>query len=161
MSDPGVRRGTKEPNSTIPTIRTTSSGDSRAHWISGASAAAVAILLMLPTPPGALPLAGAWSFLPPLDKVVHFVLFFAAAWPWWRSFRALGLVRPGLARVATVSFATAYAGLLELAQGALTTTRTAEWGDLLAGALGAAVGVVTLGAARSARRASTRAGGHS
>lgn len=133
----------------------------RAHAVAIAFAGGIALLLLAPFPAGPGPLFPGFTFALPLDKVVHFVLFFAAAWPWWRSFRALGLVRPGFAAVATVSFATAYAGLLELAQGALTTTRTAEWGDLLAGALGAAVGVATLGAARSARRASTRAGGHS
>jgi hypothetical protein len=105
-----------------------------------AASAGLAALLLAPIPAGApMELAG-WLGGPavPLDKIAHFVLFLAVAWPWYRALSDLGVRRPGLAVIAG---GTTYAAQLELLQAAITATRSAEWGDILAGALGAVASV--------------------
>lgn len=105
----------------------------RDHALSLAVTTAIALALLVPLPPPeALP--GAWS-VPQLDKLVHGLLFLAAARCWRRSLARLGVARPGLWCLVA---AAAYAGLLELAQG-LWTSRTPELADLAAGVLGALV----------------------
>ena len=120
-------------------------GEARPHALSLSLAAAIALVLLLPWPefvPVRWLFPEGWTFaLPfdlPLDKAGHFLLFLAAARPWRRSFRALDWRHAGLA---TIAAAALYGGLLELGQGALTTTRSAEILDALAGALGAAASV--------------------
>ncbi len=105
----------------------------RDHALSLAVTLAIAIALLAPLPPPES-LPGAWS-VPEVDKLVHGLLFLAAAHCWRRSLARLGVARPALASLAA---AAAYAGLLELAQG-LWTSRTPELADLLAGVLGALV----------------------
>ena len=118
------------------------SGAVRVHALSLAFAAAIALALLLPWPDFHLPevwrFPGGWTVVLPLDKFGHFLLFLAAARPWRRSFRALDWRHAGLA---TIAGAALYGGLLELGQGALTTTRSPEVLDALAGALGAAASV--------------------
>jgi len=101
------------------------------HLLSLAFAVAIAFALIEPVP---LPLENATQGTTfPIDKLVHFAIFLAAAVPWRRSFQVLG-VRS--ANVAVIVTAALYGGLLEVAQG-LWTPRDAEIGDMVAGALGA------------------------
>jgi hypothetical protein len=105
--------------------------------ISVAAAAGIALLLLAPFP--APSFSPGWTFAVPLDKFVHFALFLLAVLPWRRSMSAFGFSFPDLA---TLIFATLYAGLIELLQGAVTSSRVAESGDLFAGALGALTGLL-------------------
>ena len=111
--------------------------------------AGLGALLLAPFPAGMPGHLAGWpgGLFPPIDKVAHFVLFFAAAWPWHRSFVELGIRNPALAVVAG---GTVYAGLLELLQGALTASRSAETGDLVAGMLGSVACALWLGWRRRA-----------
>lgn len=108
-----------------------------AHGASVLAALAVAILLLLPAPPGppgwlADELPAALSSR--LDKVVHAGMFFTLAGIWLRSFRRL----PAWPRPigSAVLFATGYGALLEVLQ-ALTPERTSSFADALANLTGA------------------------
>jgi len=93
-------------------------------------------LLLAPLPQDLSRWEGSWRGPIGLDKLVHVVLFFCLSRAWLRARRAGG--RNGIAtRVVTVS---AYGGLLELLQSGLAT-RSAEWGDLLADSVGAALAI--------------------
>ena len=106
------------------------------HLLSLAIAVGIAVALLEPVP---APLeAATQGRIFPFDKLVHFLLFLAAAPVWRRSFAALALRSPG---VATVAAAALYGGLLELGQG-LWTPRDAEVADMVAGALGAFVALL-------------------
>jgi VanZ family protein len=100
-------------------------------------AAAIALLLLVPLPAVAEPPA-AWRALP-FDKLVHVLLFLGLGVAWQRWWRAASRGRSGAwtGRAAVAAAATAWGGLLELAQGALGLGRVAEWGDLAADAAGA------------------------
>jgi VanZ family protein len=117
------------------------------HLLSLAFAVAIAVALIEPVP---LPLENATQGMTfPIDKLVHFLLFFVAAFPWRRSLAWLGVRSPG---VAVVAVAALYGGLLEVAQG-IWTQRDPEFLDMAAGALGALamVGILKMMAARAAR----------
>jgi hypothetical protein len=102
------------------------------------AAAGLATLLLAPMPAGIPGELATWpgGSAVPFDKVAHFVLYFVVAWPWHRSLRRLGT---GQVALVVVTGGTLHAAFLERLQEALTATRAAEWGDLVAGALGAAV----------------------
>jgi VanZ family protein len=104
-------------------------------------AAASALLLLVPLPPSVAAPA-AWGGAP-LDKLVHALLFLGLGRSWQRAWRERAGARSAgtMARLAVAAAATAWGGLLELAQAALGAGRAAEWGDLAADALGAAVAV--------------------
>ena len=117
------------------------------HRLSLAIAAGIAALLLAPMPelpiPETWPFPADWSLAVPLDKLVHFLLFFLAARPWRRSLAALPALGAGRAADgATVGVAFGYGLLLELLQGTLTATRTADPFDALAGMAGALVAVL-------------------
>ena len=116
------------------------------HALSLALAVGIAIALIEPVPPRLENATQGSAF--PYDKLVHFVLFLVAAFPWRRSLAALGAKSPGVAVVVT---AAVYGGLLEVVQG-LWTRRDAELLDMVAGALGAlaAIAILRLVAARRA-----------
>lgn len=101
------------------------------HLLSLGFAVAIAFALIEPVPVRLENATQGMAF--PIDKLVHFALFLAAAVPWRRSFAVLGVPSPG---VAVVVAAAVYGGLLEIAQG-IFTARDAEFLDMLAGALGA------------------------
>lgn len=93
--------------------------------------AAITGALLVPLPPFA---AGAAPFgALPVDRLVHFVLFFALA----RSWRSVVAHRGRGAALAAVAGVAAWGGVIELAQG--LSGRTADWGDFAADALGAAL----------------------
>ncbi len=105
------------------------------HLVSLAFAVAIAVALIEPVP---LPLENATQGMTfPIDKLVHFLLFLVAAFPWRRSLAVLGVRSPGVAVVVTAAI---YGGLLEVAQG-IWTLRDPEFLDMAAGALGAMVTV--------------------
>ena len=116
-----------------------------AHRASVLAALTVAILLLLPAPPG--PPGWLAEGLPALlsdhlDKGVHAVLFFALAGIWLRSFDRL----PGWPRPigSAVLFAATYGALLEVLQ-AITPDRSSSFGDALANLIGALIlGAVAL-----------------
>jgi VanZ family protein len=107
----------------------------RSHAMSGAWTAVIALLLLMPL--GRAPRASDWipQFVAAAsDKIVHAVLFFAAARAYQRSAALIGFRRPG---IAAVSVAVAYGGGMEILQSFVG--RDAEWGDLAADALGAVI----------------------
>lgn len=106
---------------------------------------AIGLLCPMPATPQTVRMPG--GFRLPVDKTFHVILFFAAGWSWKRALEAASRARP---RLFAFVLATIYAGALEVAQSVFTTTRSAKWGDLAAGALGAALGVAL---ARSPRAA--------
>ena len=106
-----------------------------AHLPSLAVAAAVAVLLLMPQ--ASLPDAPSWlpsSWDAILDKLGHAGLFFVLAGLWYRS--VLRLRKRSSPLALAVLAATAYGGLLELAQ-ALTPTRDASLADAAADLAGA------------------------
>lgn len=105
------------------------------HILSLALAVAIAIALLEPVPPRLESATHGSTF--PVDKLVHFVLFLVASFPWRRSFAAIGARS---AEFSTVAAAALYGGSLELAQG-LWTARDPEVLDMVAGALGALAAV--------------------
>ena len=115
----------------MPRLLSLASGSLSALVVALVAAAHLARLPTFPPVPGLEAPAG-------LDKVAHFGGFLVSSWVWQAWARRRGFRAPGLA---TFAFATAYSAALELAQGALTTTRAADAMDLAASALGAAVGV--------------------
>lgn len=75
-----------------------------------------------------------------IDKWVHIVMFGGTmvVWSWERRNRPTSLHR----RLWAFVCATVFGGLIEVAQGTLTTTRSADWRDLLADAIGVALGLL-------------------
>lgn len=98
---------------------------------------AVAFLLLAPVPELLQGLAGGDDAEVPLDKFAHFVLFGLLAYAWLRATRPAALTA-ALAVAAAVVF---YGGLLELLQ-PLVASRGAEWGDVVADALGAGLALL-------------------
>lgn len=109
----------------------------RPRAVAVAATLATAVLLLMPAPPP--PLAPGLAALP-LDKLVHAALFFLLARLWRRA----GSLHAG----AVAALATAFGGLLELAQHRLGT-RSGEWGDLAADGLGALLAAAIPAARRS------------
>ena len=85
---------------------------------------------MIPTP--ALPVSH-------LDKVVHLCEYLVFAWLLVQGVRASRMPEPEYRLLAWI-YATSYGLLIELVQ-ALLPWRSAEWGDVIANACGAALGV--------------------
>ncbi|MEO7974693.1 MAG: hypothetical protein ABIU84_14010 [Thermoanaerobaculia bacterium] len=112
---------------------------SAVHILSLAFGLAIAFVLIEPVPPTLENATRGSAF--PYDKLVHFGLFLAAAFPWRRSLAVLGVRRVG---IAVVVVAAVYGGALEIAQG-LWTLRDPEFLDMVAGVLGAATAVGILG----------------
>ena len=134
------------------------------HLLSLGFAVAIAFALIEPVPVRLENATQGMTF--PIDKLVHFALFLAAAVPWRCSFQVLGGGGGRRARstdvaadvaldVLVVVVAALYGGLLELAQG-LWTPRDAELGDMVAGALGALATVGILRGIRRVRKVSNR-----
>ena len=98
--------------------------------ISGGYAALIALLAVLPPTPG--------LSVGRLDKAAHLCEYALFAWCLRRAATASAVSRP---RAFLIAFcvSTLYGGLLELVQGGLGY-RSAEWGDALANAIGAALG---------------------
>lgn len=99
---------------------------------------AVAVLLLVPVP--SLPEGSEWTMQGvPLDKLAHVALFILQGIAWAR---ALGVSEGRAARTFFVLLLslTVFGALLELAQGAIGW-RMAELADVLADALGAALGL--------------------
>jgi len=111
----------------------------RPRAVAAAATVATAVLLLIPAP-APLPVAAGLAALP-LDKLVHAALFFLLARLWRRA--------APLHAGAVAALATAYGGLLELAQLGLGT-RSGEWGDLVADGLGALAAALLPGARRPA-----------
>jgi VanZ family protein len=95
-------------------------------WTAAITGALLAPLPQLPA--GAAPLG-----TPGVDRLVHVALFFGLA----RAWRGVVAHRGRGAALAVAAAVTAWGGVIELAQG--FTGRSAEWGDLAADALGAAL----------------------
>lgn len=92
-----------------------------------------------------MPVSGAprfaWLQDLPVDKLVHLVLFGVQA-----ALLALLMARQGVAAPLLWAFvaSTGYGALIEVLQQTMGLGRTAEWGDLLADALGALVGILAI-----------------
>ena len=104
--------------------------------VSGVMALVVAALLLMPSMPGK-PLP-----LPYLDKIVHAALFFAVALP-----AMLAVSRVLHWRI--WALVVGYGGITELVQPSFG--RSAEWADLAADAVGAALAMLVARWARSVR----------
>ena len=100
--------------------------------LSAVYAALIAALSLLPTPSSGLS-------VPHLDKGVHLVTYAFMAWLLMRSIRTVPLIEVEYAWLAWL-FATSYGMLIEVLQ-LMMPWRSADWWDIGANALGAALGV--------------------
>jgi VanZ family protein len=96
----------------------------------------VSLLLLLPLPSGLSELARGELLRLGKDKIVHAILFAALGWAWAATFAPPRLQ----AALAVFGLLVVWGGVLELAQDA-TGWRSAEASDLVADALGIAVGI--------------------
>lgn len=78
--------------------------------------------------------AGTGGAIPHMDKVLHLLVYAVLA-------ALVSLAWPRLSKINIFWICTVFGGLVELAQGFLTTDRTASLMDGLANSLGAAMGV--------------------
>jgi VanZ family protein len=76
----------------------------------------------------------------PLDKFVHFGMFFILSFLVWRGVQSKFFIKPNIQIVYIFLVLVAYGGITELAQDLLTSTRHSEFLDFLADTAGVVLG---------------------
>lgn len=90
--------------------------------------------------------------LPYFDKVVHFLMYFFLSIIYVYESSKNKSLSDFLIHVKSVAYCSLLAGTVELAQGMLTSTRSGDWWDFLAGVAGAIIGCLAIGLIRRAFR---------